>query len=213
MLTKNISSIIKDQLCTGCGTCIALCPNKAISLSIDMNKGIYVPRIDDKKCNACGFCYKICPGHEIKFKQLNYAIFGKKPKNILLGNYIGCYAGYATDYCIRYNGSSGGLVTTLLINLLKKREIDGALVTRMSKDRPLEAESFIARTPEEIYEGRGSKYCPVPANLALKDIIEAKDSERFAVVGLPCQICGIRSAEYVNKKMNNPALSDGVSAG
>jgi coenzyme F420 hydrogenase subunit beta len=45
---------------------------------------------------------------------------------------------------------------------LEEGIIDGALVTRMKKDRPLEPEPFIARTREEIIEASKSKYCGVP---------------------------------------------------
>jgi len=71
--------------------------------------------------------------------------------------------------------------------------IDGALVVRMRKDRPLEPEPFIARTREEILSASKSKYCPVATNDALRHIL--KENGRFAVVGLPCHIHGIRKAE------------------
>ncbi|MHA1664917.1 MAG: Coenzyme F420 hydrogenase/dehydrogenase, beta subunit C-terminal domain [Candidatus Njordarchaeales archaeon] len=196
-----ISSVVEDNLCTGCGTCVALCPNEAIEMVIDEKKGIYVPELDERKCNNCGICFKVCPGHEVDFKALNLEIFGKDPDDILIGNYLNCYVGHATDYDIRYNSASGGLVTQLLTFALEEGMIDGVLVTRMKKDNPLEPEPFIARRKEEILEASRSKYCPVPANIALKGILEAKEGEKFAVVGLPCHIHGIRKAEQINKKL------------
>lgn len=201
MTENTISSIVKDGLCTGCGTCIALCPEEAIKLTLDEKKGFYIPKIMEDKCNNCGICFEVCPGCEVDFKQLNLEIFGKEPEDILIGNYLNCYTGYSTDYNIRYNSSSGGLVTQLLIFALEEGIIDGALVTRMKKNNPLEPEPFIARTREEIIEASKSKYCPVPANIALKQIINSNEEEKFAVVGLPCHIHGIRKAEQVNKKL------------
>ncbi|MCK4733186.1 MAG: Coenzyme F420 hydrogenase/dehydrogenase, beta subunit C-terminal domain [Methanophagales archaeon] len=201
MIDKTISKVVKSNLCTGCGTCIALCPEKAIRLTINEKKGIYIPELNEEKCNNCGICYKVCPGHEVDFKILNLEIFGKEPKDDLIGNYLNCYIGHSTDYDIRYNSSSGGLVTALLIFALEQGIIDGAIVTRMRRDKPLEPEPFIARTKEEIIEASKSKYCPVPANVALKEILNSKEGERFAVVGLPCHIHGIRKAEQINKKL------------
>ncbi|MHC1595636.1 MAG: coenzyme F420 hydrogenase/dehydrogenase beta subunit N-terminal domain-containing protein [Candidatus Syntropharchaeales archaeon] len=97
-------------------------------------------------------CYKVCPGHEVDFKELNLEIFGKEPDDILIGNYLNCYIDHATDHEIRYNSASGGLVTALLIYMLEEGLIDGALVTRMKANNPLEPEPFIARTREEIIE-------------------------------------------------------------
>ena len=88
---NTISQVVKDNLCTGCGTCVALCPSNAITLTINEKKGVYIPVLDEDKCNNCGICYKVCPGHEVDFKELNLEIFGKEPEDILIGNYLNCY--------------------------------------------------------------------------------------------------------------------------
>lgn len=201
MNNNTISQVVTDGLCTGCGTCIALCPKEAIKLTLNEKKGIYVPALNEEQCDNCGICFEVCPGHEVDFKALNLEIFGKEPEDILIGNYLNCYTGHSTNYDIRYNSSSGGLITQLLIFALEEGIIDGALVTRMKKDKHLEPEPFIARTEEEIIEASKSKYCPVPANIALKEILNSREGEKFAVVGLPCHIHGIRKAEQINKKL------------
>jgi len=200
-----IEEIVEERLCSGCGTCSGICPNSAIKMVIN-KKGAYIPELVNDKCNKCGICFNSCPGKYFDFDNSNFGIFGKKPEDVLLGNFINCYLAHATDREIRYNSASGGLVTSLLIYALKKGIIDGALVTRMKKDKPLEPEPFIARTKEEIVEASKSKYCPVPANVALREILESKEGEKFAVVGLPCHIQGIRKAEVVNKKLREKVV-------
>ena len=211
---KNIEKVVAQELCTGCATCVSLCPNSAIRLIKDDSKGIYLPQLKEGECNQCGTCLDVCPGYSVNFKDLNLDIFGQEPKDILLGNYFNCYIGHATDSDIRYNSASGGLVTALLIFALEEGIIDGALVTRMKKDKPLEPEPFIARTKEEIMDASKSKYCPVPANIALKEILESKEGEKYAVVGLPCHLHGIRKAEMVNRKLKDRiALHIGIFCG
>lgn len=201
MTDDTIESVVRDGLCTGCGTCVSLCPRNAIALLIDGKRGIYSPILNDDKCNHCGLCYRVCPGHEVDFKVLNLKEFGKDAKDVLIGNFINCYFGYSADYDIRYNCASGGLVTQLLIFALEEGIIDGALVTRMKKDKPLEPEPFIARTKEEIIDASKSKYCPVPLNIALDEILDIDG--RYAVVGLPCHIHGIIKAEMINSTLKN----------
>lgn len=202
MAEHMITNIVKSELCTGCGTCVSLCPKKAIQIKKNDRKGIYEPEINEKKCTNCKLCLKVCPGYEVDFKNLNLEIFGVDPEDILVGNYLNSYTGHSTNYEIRYNSSAGGLVTQLLIFALEEGLIDGALVTRMKKDSPLEPEPFIARTKEEMIEASKSKYCPNPANLALQEILESNKNEKIAVVGLPCHIQGIRKAEKVNEKLS-----------
>lgn len=200
---NTIELVVNKELCTGCGTCDALCPKDAIKLSIDETKGLYIPRINKDICNKCGICYDSCPGDKVDYEELNEEIFEKEPENLFIGNYQNCYTAHSMDTEIRYNSSSGGLITQLLIFALENGIINGALVTRMNKSKPLEPEPFIARTKEEIIEASKSKYCPVPANIALKKIIKSKKGEKFAVVGLPCHINGIRKAESKNKSIKS----------
>ncbi len=196
-----ISSVVRDGLCTGCGTCVALCPENAIEMTINTKKGIYIPGLNVDKCNNCGICFEVCPGHSVDFKEQNLKTFKKDPEDNIIGNYLKIYVGHSTDYHIRYNSSSGGLINQLLIFALEEGLINGALVTRMKRDNPLIPEPFIARTKKELIEASKAKYCPVPVNVVLKEILNSKKDENFAVVGLPCHIHGIRKAEQENKEL------------
>jgi coenzyme F420 hydrogenase subunit beta len=162
----------------------------------DVRKGLYIPELTEE-CNNCGICIDTCPGNSNDLAKLSLEIFGEEPKNILLGNYINCYLAHAVDPGIRYKAASGGLVTSLLTFALEHRFIDGALVTRMSRESPLQPEPYIARTKEDLLQALGSKYCPVPVNIILKEILNTDG--KYAVVGLPCHIHGVRKAEAVDK--------------
>jgi coenzyme F420 hydrogenase subunit beta len=198
---KAIDQVVRDGLCTGCGTCAGMCPQNAIKMVIDHKKGIFLPVLDREMCSECGICVKVCPGHSVDFNTLNREIFGREAEDILLGHYLGFYAGYSLDNDTRYNSASGGLLTELLVFALEEGIIDGALVTRMSEENPLEPQPFIARTREDIVSAARSKYCPVPTNVALKEILPAGDGERFAVVGLPCHLHGLRKAEILHDSL------------
>jgi coenzyme F420 hydrogenase subunit beta len=190
-IMKNIAAVVNARLCTGCGTCSGICPNQAITMQIV--QGSYEPRIEETKCTGCKLCAESCPGYFVNFDELNKQIFGRHSEDRLIGNFLECYVGHSKDREIEYDSSSGGLITGLLVFALEKGLIDGALVVRMKKDKPLETEPFIAKTRQEILSASKSKYCPVAANQALRDIL--KEKGRFAIVGLPCHIHGIRKAE------------------
>ena len=199
--TGDIRSVVRRGLCIGCGTCVALCPRSAICMQLDRQRALYVPVLVEDACNSCGMCLRVCPGHAVDFSALSETVFGARLPDSLLGHYVGAFTGHAADPGIRYAASSGGLVSALLIHALEQGIINGALVSRMQSDNPLEPQPFIARTREEILSACGSKYCPVPANTALSQILQAKDSDKFAVVGLPCHLQGLRKAEMVNAKL------------
>ena len=191
---KSVSNVVTSGLCTGCGTCVGVCPNYAVHMR--KNKGVYVPTLNYEKCTNCGVCSKVCPGQSIDLEQLSRKQHDDNQRQSLMGDYTNCFIGHSNDPTIRYNSSSGGLVTAILVFALKQGIINGALVTRMSAKNSLEPEVFIARTPQEIVSASKSKYCPVPANIALREILNTEG--KFAVVGLPCHIEGIRKAEEIN---------------
>lgn len=153
-----------------------------------------MPIIDSNKCNDCGICKKVCPGYQIDVRTIqNKTITEESVYSKYIGYYIDCYTGYSLNNDIRYNSASGGLITSLLLYALENKIIDGCLVTRMNANNPLEPNIIIAKTLNEIIIASRSKYCPVPANTTLKKINDLEG--KYAVVGLPCHLHGIRKLE------------------
>jgi coenzyme F420 hydrogenase subunit beta len=201
----NIQYIVKNDLCTGCGTCVSFCPTGSIKM-VDSRQDVFHPQVDNATCTYCGYCMKVCPGQQVDFKQLYREIYGREIDTNLLVNSRQCYLGHATNHDINYYSTSGGLITALLLYALENKIITGALVTRWKKANPFEPESFIARTTEEIIDASKSKYCPVAANLALREILQSDSGERFAVVGVACHIQGMRKAELLNKTLQQKII-------
>jgi len=197
----NVTWIRDAGLCMGCGTCEAVCPVRAIEVRRDSRKGIYLPDVDWERCTQCGLCVKVCPGASVDVDQLAGEFLDGKNADDRIGIFDACYTGYSSVHDIRYNSSSGGLVTSLLIHTLEEGLIDGALVLVMSRTNPLETEPFIATTPSEIIAASGSKYCPSAINKGLCWILE--NDGRFAVVGLPCHIHAVRKLEEMNENLRN----------
>lgn len=196
-----LETLIAKGFCTGCGTCIAACPADALLLRRNQELGVFEPEIDRTTCKRCGQCIQVCPQLDMG-EHTNASDSSGKIEDQLIGNYIALHLGYANDDVIRYRSTSGGLVTQLLLFALDKGIIDGALLTRMSNnDDSPNPETFIARTKEEILEASRSKYCPVPANVALKQLLQLPENGKFAVVGLPCHLNGIRKAEENNERL------------
>jgi coenzyme F420 hydrogenase subunit beta len=150
--------------------------------------------VDPNACTECGICVKVCPGRDVDFPGIQNSMFGGQPADPYLGNFIRVLAGYTTIPRIRRNGASGGVVTGILVDLLRRGEIQGALVVRMSTERPLEPHVFLAKSEAEIISSQQSKYLPVPMNVGLKSILEEKDGQ-YAVVGLPCHFQNLFKAE------------------
>lgn len=198
-----IESICRDGLCISCGTCVGICPFDAIE-PYKADDGMYNMSIDRSKCTGCGLCIGVCPQKTKDFANMNKFAFGKIPKDSLLGNTVRCYLGHTLDEKVRWDSSVGGLITSLLIFAFQEGIIDGAVVTRMSQCDPTNSETIIARSISEIVSASGPKFCPVMVNIRIKDILN--EEGKFAFVGLPCHIQGLRRAEMLNKQLRQKVV-------
>jgi coenzyme F420 hydrogenase subunit beta len=195
--------LIEDSLCTGCGICAGICPEGDIEIRRNPN-GLYSPKLKHNECRKCNLCKRVCPGESINVADLSRSIFGEENgDNPLLGHFIQCNYGHSTRETPRqewtHESSSGGLASELAIYALEKKLVDGVVVTTMDREVPLEPRVFVARTMEEVVLASGSKYCPVPLGVSIKEILKQKG--RFAIIGLPCHIHGIRKAEACSKEL------------
>lgn len=197
-----ISYVVKNHMCTGCGVCQDVCPNKAISFSL--NKGLNSPLVKKNLCKnneGCSKCYEVCPGKGIELNRLGENIFNNTNHDYFIGHYISCYSGYSLDYDIRYHSASGGLLSQFLIFLLDKKIISGAVVTGFSKNDQMQPYSYIATTRSEVLAAKSSKYCPVSLN-GIASKIKKMEGE-YVVVGLPCHIQGFRKMEVKDKLLKS----------
>src|SRR5690606_35788511 len=104
------------------------------------------------------------------------------------------FAGYVSESDFRERGSSGGLVTWLLCELLEKSLVDAVIHVResaatSSPDAPLFTMQ-VSRSVEEVRSGSKSRYYPVDMSAVL-DYVK-KHRGRYAVVGVPCFVKAIR---------------------
>ena len=196
---KTIAGVVSDGLCHGCGCCAGSCPVGAIRMAADEMRGIFRPVILEDRCVDCGRCREICPGREVDFGALNQAFFGGKPPDPRVGHHRRILVAHASDAEVRRTGASGGLVTALLACAMENGRLDGAVVSRMNPEKPFEAESFLAATTEELRSAAGSIYAPTAPGTLLRDV--AGRSGRFAFVGLPCQIHGLRKLQLQDERL------------
>jgi len=187
-------NVVEQNLCTRCGICAGICPVSAISLGSNNFPALTGDCID------CMLCIKSCPGADVDFPLLSREVFHCDYNPVSLQGHVEkTFVAHASDNTIRTSGTSGGLVTALLINLLNNKTIDGAVVTGFSADDPCRMKGILATTPEEIMNAAKSKYCLSSSMDALQ--IVRRNKGRFAVVGLPCQVHGLRKL-----RISDPSL-------
>jgi coenzyme F420 hydrogenase subunit beta len=203
---ENVQFVVEADLCHGCGSCYSVCPHEAIQIVYRAQVGIYLPEIDLDACQRCTLCVQICPGFELDLTDRSGLAH---PRHIdpLVGPYEGIYRAASNRKDIHSRGTSGGMITQILVQLFETGRIDAALVTRQHPDDPLKAESYLACSPGELAVSQKSKYCPVPLNVALRrwiypgTALSASLPKRVAYVGLPGHVHGLRLLQRMFPKL------------
>jgi coenzyme F420 hydrogenase subunit beta len=104
--------------------------------------------------------------------------------------------GHATDRLTRHQGSSGGVLSALLIHLLETKQVDFVAHIKVARDDALGTELAISRSREEVLAGAGSRYAPSAPLAPLAQLLAMPG--RFAFVGKPCDVAALRRYATLN---------------
>jgi coenzyme F420 hydrogenase subunit beta len=193
--------VILRGLCGKCGGCVSFCSADDLH-ALEMGADDIPRYADEEKCLTCGICYMICP----VTKDLDTEVrsrFGWIPP---IGNLETITSARATDEEIRKVATDGGVVTSLLLYLLDRHLIDGAIVSQ--KTTAFGRRPMIATTREELVTAAGShfagsshleelgdKYTTYSPTVSAVRSLESQYLRHVAMVGTPCQIRTVRKMQ------------------
>jgi len=189
-----LSDIFQRELCTGCGACEAICSKKILNLNYSVKKGLYFVEIlpgGFEKCTGCGMCRQVCPAVKIVDPEFIHPPLNKKQEILewLVGTYKKIYVGNAIHKDLRYQCSSGGLATTILLYQLRTRQINAALLAKPMAQDATRHEINLAASEDEIIKNRGTVYCQLNYSKAWKHI--TNPAGKMAIIGQPCHLKAI----------------------
>lgn len=197
---SSIEEITRARLCTGCGVCAHLHPERLHMADVpDVGRrplpivGITTP--------TTGAGVDACPGRALT--QPPDRLTGA-PFHGEWGPVLGLYECWSTDPDLRHRGSSGGVVSALAAHAVDAGDAVGALQVRASRTDPLRNETVLNRTYEDIVAAAGSRYAPASPCERL-DLVEEAEGPSV-VVGKPCDIAATRQAAA-----HRPQLADKVA--
>lgn len=184
--------IVASGLCIGCGACTALAQASAASARMDWNADGHLEPVTPQPWLEDGAFAQVCPFSPVAADETTIAAerFAQAPHgDALIGRYAGAYVGHVDEGEFRMGGSSGGMVSWVAAELLRRGLVHGvAHVTPRSRGEG-DGRLFgyrISRSLEDLQEGAKSRYYPVEMSGILREIAEVEG--RYAVVGIPCFI-------------------------
>lgn len=183
--TENIQLIVNNDLCVSCGACVHVCPFSNIYMKYSCFRGKWDAEIKDglicQNCDGVENCLYVCPSYNV-----NYIKLAGSDRNNLLGTVKAIYSGYSRDQPIRYNASSGGGIREICKVLLKEKLIDG--VISIVHQKGLE---YVPKIQEDVSDFSTSIYHNINFEETLRLLKDKKNTGKYLVVGLPCQLTSI----------------------
>jgi coenzyme F420 hydrogenase subunit beta len=187
--------IIDPGVCVECGSCVDSCPVDA--LTGEMSSGKYVPTLTGE-CVSCGVCYAMCPR--------TFSLWSD-----IAGNFRSIWKSRSVA---EHKGQDGGVVTTILSYLLRRRIIDAAVVACRGGPEEWLPEARLITDPDDLSRCAGTVYTHAPV---VGKMVEAfkKGVNAVGIVGTSCDIDALERmkrhpAGYFNVDRRRSVFSIGL---
>lgn len=183
-LKKNV---LEQDLCTGCGACVSLCPYQVVHT--DRTVQLFECDLTDGKC------YTFCPRTSADHKKIREDLFDINDLTPDIGAVKGYYLSRAADPQLRAGTQHGGTVTALLETAMAEGLIDSAIVA--SPGDALEQEGTLAEDPSSLRDRAKSRFTVSPTIAAFNRLPDHR-AGKVGVVATPCQALALAKMRTAN---------------
>lgn len=188
--------IVRSDLCIGCGSCVGQAGLAETRMKFDAYGFIKPSGPEEWYGKPSERFSQTCPFSPTapKEDQLMDELFpGAVQGNAATGRFQDAYVGHVSEDEFRTRGSSGGMVSWVAVELLRKGLIDAVAHVVASPDPQEEGDYFhytVSRTEADVAAGAKSRYYPIELSKILQTIRDVPG--RYAVVGVPCFIKAVQ---------------------
>jgi coenzyme F420 hydrogenase subunit beta len=194
-----MNSISEQGLCSGCGICQSIAGPNKIKVVKSMNgfeRPVIIGDIDDDTVDKI---FEICPGTRVEGLPENKVTPETKTDNVW-GPWLRIVRAWAGNQKIRFEGSTGGVLTALAQFLLNDKRVDFILHVKASNKEPTFGKRYLSFTEDDVLEAVGSRYGPAAPLIDIDEVLAR--GQTFAFIGKPCDIAALRNLASYDERVN-----------
>ena len=192
-----MEEVVNPGKCIGCAACLTICPVDVFDYENEKPADTR-----NSACVFCELCVDACPVLRPTDHDLTQQIGLREPvQDEGFGPYAyGVLARTTQEYILK-EGQDGGICSALAIHGLQTGTLKGVVVGNEYPDNPQMGYAQLATTPKEVLTSARSRYSYQPNTLALVEAMK-NDIAPLAVVGVPCQVDGVRQQQYSSIRLD-----------
>lgn len=200
-MKQTVANIPLHDLCCSCGACAGVCLKGAITFTF--KRGLFIPEINNEACISCGLCLSVCPSAQVDVRTVygEPDLFSRDEKE--------CYIAFSNNDFFHHIGTSGGVVSSMIYELLRKGVYEKAYVLDFERFDGKQAAVRPIFHPDDITKSAKSKYIPASIEEVIKDVVSDRIGKSI-VVATPCQLLAIKKSLNLYKRSEKEVLFIGL---
>ncbi len=196
---ERMNRISEDGLCIGCGLCQSLAGKDRLAMAVTPEGYERPVPLGDLEAETVARIYDVCPGTRVE--GLPEALIDSDTRiDPVWGPTQSILLAHAGDPQVRFEASTGGVLTALALYLLSSGRVDFILHARASKTHPSFGEAQLSFDAASVLEGMGSRYGPTAPLLDIRGVLDR--GRPFAFVAKPCDVAALRNYARLDARVD-----------
>jgi coenzyme F420 hydrogenase subunit beta len=192
---ESLAQIVANGLCMGCGLCESLAGTDVLRLEMTPRGGERPVRVGTLDPQVEKRILATCPGATINAPAKRHGT----AHDVVWGNGMRVVKAHAVDPIVRFQGTSGGVLSALCIHLLETRQVEFVLHVAASNEEPVRSAGQVSFDQAEILEGARARYGPAAPLRSFAQLLD--QGRRFAFVGKPCDVAAVRNLSKIDSRV------------
>ena len=188
--SERLYAIVEQGLCIGCGLCQSVAGEDRVRVT-KTQTGFEQPIVvGDLDHDTVDRIYDVCPGTRIEGLPERLLEDDTHVDNVW-GPWRRMVHAWAADDEVRFEGSTGGVMTALGIYLLENKRVDFILQVKTSNFDPSFGDPVLSFAEADVIEAAGSRYGPAAPLRNLHEVLDR--NQPFAFFAKPCDVAALRN--------------------
>ncbi len=196
---SSVARVVGSDLCVGCGLCEAVTRGR-VPMEMTASGSLRPASVDEFEVGEEKAIVSACPG-VVAEPRADEGV----PVDLVWGAHRSLLHAWAGDPQVRFEASTGGVLTALGQHLLRERQVKLVLHVGADPQSPLRSRWVVSETVEAVFANSGSRYGPAAPLAGL--LVALDRDEPFAVIAKPCDLGAIHRYAAIDDRVDRLCIA------